>query len=172
MRKGGSQLFFWHWSSKTDRSIHQRCSVKKGILKNFADFTAGLQVAILLKRNPSTVFSCEICKKLKNIYSEEHLLTATSEKRLKRWLFFSPKFGVVHSFKKRNTYKNISMKKTEEAWTILCSIPYMSPRCSGKVTTNEKPNAIKLCRTWKLTARPYFKTTLAPSPTKKKLGLP
>ena len=94
-------------------SSHRRYSVKKCILKNFANFTGkhlcwslffiklqalcwslfsiklqAFRLAILLKRDSKTrpatfstqVFSCEICKILKNTYFEEHLRMATSKK--------------------------------------------------------------------------------------------
>ena len=64
---------------------------KKGVFKNFANFTGKhlcwslflekLQVfrsAILLERDSNTGFSCEIYEIFKNTYFEEHLRTAAS----------------------------------------------------------------------------------------------
>ena len=69
------------WKLETFRSSHWRCSVKKGVLKNFANVTGKnlcwslflikLQFwrpAILLKKTPTQVVSCEICKLFKNNY--------------------------------------------------------------------------------------------------------
>ena len=66
------------------RSSQPRFSVKKGILKNFANLTmesrfnrfnkfAGQKV--YYKETPERVFSCEICETFRNTYCEEHLLT-------------------------------------------------------------------------------------------------
>ena len=77
-----------------NRSSHQRCSVKKGVLRNLAKFTgkhlcqslyfdnvAGLRAATLLKQillhrcnfikidTPAQVFSCEFCQISKNTFS-------------------------------------------------------------------------------------------------------
>ena len=68
------------------RSSHRKCSVKKGILKNFANFTGKHHICVeslfnkfavvtLLKRDSNGVSSCEICKVLKNTYFEDQLQT-------------------------------------------------------------------------------------------------
>ena len=76
-----SQLIF--------RSCHQRCSIKKGVLKNFAKFTgkhvcqsplfnqvAGLRPATLQKeRLWHRCFFCELCEIFKNTFFTEHLWT-------------------------------------------------------------------------------------------------
>ena len=62
------------------RSRHRKCSVRKGALKNFANFKnvhEGLQH--YQKVTPTQVFSCEICQFFMNIIYFEHLLTAASE---------------------------------------------------------------------------------------------
>ena len=62
------------------RSRHRKCSVRKGALKNFANFKnvhEGLQH--YQKVTPTQVFSCEICQIFMNIIYFEHLLTAASE---------------------------------------------------------------------------------------------
>ena len=74
------------------RSSHQRCSMKKGILRNFAKFTgkhlcqslffnkvAGLRPATLLKRSLAQVFSCEYCETSKNTFFTKHLWTTASK---------------------------------------------------------------------------------------------
>ena len=68
------------------RSSHWRCSIKKGVLTNFVNFTGkhlswnlfliklqAFETATLLKRNSNTGFSCQVCEILKNTYLEEHL---------------------------------------------------------------------------------------------------
>ena len=70
------------------RSSHRRCSVDKGVLKNFAIFTGkhlswslflikfrAFRPATLLKETPTQVFSCKICETFKNTYFEKHLRT-------------------------------------------------------------------------------------------------
>ena len=74
------------------RSIHRRCSVKKGVLRNFTKFTgkylcqslffnkvAGLRPATSLKKKPW--YRCcpvNFAKFLKNTFSTEHLQTTAS----------------------------------------------------------------------------------------------
>ena len=69
------------------RSSHQRCSIKKCVLRNFAKFTgkhlcqslffnkvAGLRPATLLKKETlALVFSCEFYEISKNTIFTEHL---------------------------------------------------------------------------------------------------
>ena len=76
------------------KSRHRRCSVKKGVLKNFTNFTRKHQcwspffnkVAgaydFIKKETPTQVFSCEICEIFKNTYFEEHLRTTDSIKSI------------------------------------------------------------------------------------------
>ena len=72
-------------------SSHQRCSVRKGVLRNLAKFTgkdlcqslffnkvSGLRPATLLKKRLAQVFSCEFCEIFKNIFFTEHLWTTAS----------------------------------------------------------------------------------------------
>ena len=76
------------------RSSHRRCSVKKGVLKHFANFIGkhrywslfliklqAFRPGTFLKRDSNTVFSCEIREIYKNTYFEEQLRTTASEKR-------------------------------------------------------------------------------------------
>ena len=74
------------------RSSHQRCSVKKGVLRKFSKFTGkhlcqshflnkvtALRPEILFKKETLTqVFSCEFCIISKNTFFTEHLWTTTS----------------------------------------------------------------------------------------------
>ena len=72
------------------RSSYWSCSLKKGVLKNFANFTgkdlywslfliesSGLQ--LYQEVPPIQVFSCGICQVFKNTYFEENLWTTASE---------------------------------------------------------------------------------------------
>ena len=56
-----------NWT-KHIRSSHRSYSIKKGVLKNSAIFTG------------EHLFSCEYWEIFKNIYFEEHLRTASSER--------------------------------------------------------------------------------------------
>ena len=69
-----------------------RCSVKKGVPNNFANFTGKHLCWILFliklqaqylqlyqKKTSAQVFSCEICEIFKKTYFEEHLRTAASQ---------------------------------------------------------------------------------------------
>ena len=64
------------------RSSHKGCSVRKGVLRNFAKFTGkhlchnlflnkvwGLRPATLLKERLTHLFSCEFCRIFKNCFS-------------------------------------------------------------------------------------------------------
>ena len=51
-----------------DRSSHRRCSVKKGVLRNFAKFTGKHLCNFLKKETLAQVFSCEFCEIFKNIF--------------------------------------------------------------------------------------------------------
>ena len=49
----------------SNRSIRQRCSVKRGVLKNFAKFTGKhlcQSIFLILKKRLWYMFSCEFCK--------------------------------------------------------------------------------------------------------------
>ena len=75
------------------RSSHQRCSMKKGILKNFPKFTgkhlrqnlffnkvAGLRPASLLKKRLfHRCFHVNFAKTFKNIFFTKHLRTTASD---------------------------------------------------------------------------------------------
>ena len=79
--------------SKISRSIHQKCSIKIHVLKNFSKVTGkhmcqshffnkvtGLKSATSLKKRAlAQVFSCEFCEIFKNTFFTEHLWMAASE---------------------------------------------------------------------------------------------
>ena len=66
------------------RSSHQRCSMKKGILRNSTKFTGKHLVSCLKacnfikKETLAEVFSCEFCEISKNTFFTEHLWTTAS----------------------------------------------------------------------------------------------
>ena len=60
------------------RSSHQRCSVRKGVLRNFAKFTGkhlrqGLFFNFIKKETLTQVFFCDFCEIFKNNFLTEHL---------------------------------------------------------------------------------------------------
>ena len=73
------------------RSSHQRCSIKKGVLREFAKFTGkGLCLSLFLiklqepcnfikKETLAQVFSCEFCEISRNTFFTEHLWTTGFE---------------------------------------------------------------------------------------------
>ena len=76
------------------RSRHQRSSVRKGILRNFAKFTgkyqyqsfffnkvAGLANNFIKTKTLAQAFSCEFCEISKNNTFYRHLRTTASEKQ-------------------------------------------------------------------------------------------
>ena len=65
------------YKQNIERSSHQRCSVKNGVLKNFANFT-GKHLCWSLFNKVAGLFSCEICEIFKNTYLEEHLRRTAS----------------------------------------------------------------------------------------------
>ena len=85
---------------------HQRCSVKKGVLTNFAKFTgkhlcqslffnnvAGLACNIIKNETLVQMFSCEFCEISKNTFFTGHLWTTAShspERILQNDSEFSP----------------------------------------------------------------------------------
>ena len=73
------------------RSSHQRCSVKQGVLRNFAKFTgkhlrqslffnnvSGGASNFIKKQALAQVFSCEFCKISKNTLFTEHVWVTAS----------------------------------------------------------------------------------------------
>ena len=84
------------------RSSHQRCSVKKGVLRNFAKFIrkhlcqsisfneiAGLKVCNFIKREIlAQVFSSEFCEISKNTFLTEHLWATASINLWTDWYWY------------------------------------------------------------------------------------
>ena len=80
---------------QNERSNHQRCSAKKGVLRNFAKFTGNTcaRVSFLIKllaeacnfikkETLAEVFSCKFCKISKNTFFVEHLRATASKMKL------------------------------------------------------------------------------------------
>ena len=90
------------------RSSHWRCSVRKGVLRNFAKFTgkhlcqslflnkvAGSGCSFIKKETLSHMFSCEFCEISLNTFFTEHIRTAASDCPQKTtfhffWVFLTP----------------------------------------------------------------------------------
>ena len=69
-------------SSRNNRCSHQRCSVKKCVLRNFAKFTGKhLSQNLFLNKvaGPVSVFSCEFCEIFKNTFFTEHSCETASD---------------------------------------------------------------------------------------------
>ena len=81
------------------RSSHRKCSVRKGVLRNFAKFTGkqGLQHYQSKKETLAQVFASEFCEISKNTFFTEHLWTTASAyatfERSPRWNEFVDKFS-------------------------------------------------------------------------------
>ena len=77
----------WTWASSSFRSSHHKCSVRKGVLRNFAKFT-GKQLCQRLsfnkvkKESLAQVFSCEFYKIFMNTFFTEHLRTTAPWKTI------------------------------------------------------------------------------------------
>ena len=70
-------------SFQFNRRRHLRCSAKKGVLKNFTNFTGKhlFRPNTLLKETPAQASSWEICEIFKNLYFEEHLRRSASNSK-------------------------------------------------------------------------------------------
>ena len=93
MARNGLVVFYF---CKSFRSCHQACSVKKGVLKNFAKFAgkhpcqslffnkvAGLSPEacnFIKKGTLAQVFSCEFCEIFENTLFTEHVWTTASKR--------------------------------------------------------------------------------------------
>ena len=66
-----------------NRSSYQRCSVRKGVLRNFAKFTENTcawACNFIKKETLAQVLSCEFCEISKNTFFTEHLRATASAK--------------------------------------------------------------------------------------------
>ena len=81
------------------KSSHQSCSIKKGVLRNFAKFTGKHLCQSLFfnkvaeKEVLAQVFSCEFCKISKNTFFTEHFWATTS-----RCAYFFQPFFLVYIY--------------------------------------------------------------------------
>ena len=105
----GSELYITPLKGRY-RSSHRRCSIKKGVLENFAKFTgkhlsqslffnkvAGLRLQLHWKRDSgmcnfikketlAQVFSCELCEIFQSTFPTEHIRTTASGDSIKNVL--------------------------------------------------------------------------------------
>ena len=96
------------------KSSHRRCSVRKGVLRNFAKFTGKYlcQSLFFKKETVAHVFSCEFSKISKNNFFTEYLWTTASifvETRLKLENLQETEETVIYrggSYNKKNSLSN------------------------------------------------------------------
>ena len=91
---GSNKGLMGHGIFLTNRSSQRRCSIKKGVLKNFATVTGVLPETLfyyscrpeacnfIKKETRAQVFSCEFGEIFKNTLFTEHLWTTASDKKL------------------------------------------------------------------------------------------
>ena len=61
------------------RSSHQKCSLKKGVLKKFTKFTGKYPCqSLLFNKVSGEIFSCGFCKIFKSTFFTEHIWTTAS----------------------------------------------------------------------------------------------
>ena len=63
------------------RSYYRRCSIKNGVLRNFAKFTGKKlcqSLFFIKKETLAQVFLCEVCKVFKNTFLTDFLWTTAS----------------------------------------------------------------------------------------------
>ena len=78
--------------TKNKKAVAQRCSIKKGVIRNFAKIkgkhlcqslffnkVAGGACNFIKKETLAQVFSCEFCEISKNTFFTEHLWATASE---------------------------------------------------------------------------------------------
>ena len=75
--------------------IAQKCSVKKGILRNFSKFTVKHQCNLIKKETMAQVFSCEFCEISKNTLSYRTPPVAASVFYTSMWLVFGLEQGAL-----------------------------------------------------------------------------
>ena len=124
-----AKIFVWlRYSYTLVWSSHRRCSVKKDVIKNLANFTekhpcwshfliklkaCGMQ--LYLKETPTQVFSCEICEIFKSTYFDniwKRLLLTSIQTRLRATYSESLKSCGPHLQKWRSKWSNILQKLT------------------------------------------------------------
>ena len=105
---GGFLLDWWKLILHENRSSHQTCSIKKGVLRNFAKFTGkhlrqslffnkitGLSLQLYLKESLAQVLSCEFCQIFKGTFFIVHLWETASVRRLMNSI---DKYGLNSTF--------------------------------------------------------------------------
>ena len=88
--------------NKTDyRSSHRRCSVKKGVLRNFAKFIRKhlcQRLNFIKRESLAQVFSCEFCEISKNTFSDRTPLVGASLVSCPRRINTYPHHTGYHKF--------------------------------------------------------------------------
>ena len=96
-----------------NKSSHQRCSITRSVLRNFAKCTRENQkcsvkkvwVATLLKKRLTLVFSYEFCEISKNIFFTEHLWTTAFVRNIWKYMIRIPNNIYLFKANNRNTVK-------------------------------------------------------------------
>ena len=86
-----SSIIFLICSFERAEEVLQRCSIEKGVLRNFAKFTGKHRCSILFFNRPATLlkrlwhrcFSCEFCENSKNTFLTEHLWSTAFERDIR-----------------------------------------------------------------------------------------
>ena len=114
----------WGLSFTMDRSSHQRCSVKKDVLRNFAKFigkhlcqslffnkvAGGGACNFIKKETLAQVFSSEFCEISKNTLFTEHLRATAS-------VYFTQMINCVERYVKHRKFIFLYV-----IWQIYCNI--------------------------------------------------
>ena len=114
-------------------AVFQRCSVKKGVLENFANFTEKhlgqnlfsnklkAQACIFIKKGPLVqVFSSGFCEIFKNTFFTEHLWTTASG--YSRTLFHG--YLLYHFTALPETWMFIQCSRDFHLWTVAKGKPW------------------------------------------------
>ena len=75
------------WSKDFTEAGHQRCSLRKGVLRNFAKLTGKHRPQscnFIKKETLAQVYSCEFCEISKNTFFTEHLWATASGFHIKK----------------------------------------------------------------------------------------
>ena len=107
-----------HDTEKQSRISHRRCSVRKGVIRNFAKFTGKHlcqslffnKVAghVIKKEILAQAFSCEFCKISKNTFFAEHLWATISK---------NPIHGILNLIEAR---RNLNLSKNGFHFRLKC----------------------------------------------------
>ena len=150
-------LSFLFFSFSISRSSHWRCSVRKGVPRNFAKFigkhlchglflkkVAGLGVTFIKKETLAQVFSCKFCKISKKTFFTEHLWVTASVFRensayeIKSLLFMRVARGVFHIFLEISHFKLLWGFVWKKLSSLDCQLLIEGSLLSGPVSNFHK----------------------------------